>query len=517
MYRAATAARWLTASRIGGRTYSSKIFDSADKAVQDVFDGATILAGGFGLCGVPNSLIQAVNRKGPKNLTVVSNNCGVDDWGLGVLLSSGQIKRMVSSYVGENKTFEKLYLDGNLELEIVPQGTLAERLRAGGAGIPAFYTPAGYGTQIHTGGFEIRRKNASSPALLTPRKEEREFNGKKYILEHGITGDFSLVKAWKADRAGNLVYRRTARNFNPPIASAGRITIAEVEELVDHIPADEVHTPSVYVNRIFCTTYPKPIEKRVTRNPVDAAAAGTSTATGAAVDPTKFSSRERMARRAAVELKDGMNVNLGIGIPTLAPTYLPPTVHIALQSENGLLGIGPPPLDAEVDPDLINAGKETITHTRAASFFGSDQSFAMIRGGHMDVTILGGMQVSMSGDLANWIIPGKMVKGPGGAMDLVTSGSRVVVTMEHVTKPKDPTKPEEIKILEHCKLPLTGERVVDLLITDLCVFEVDKTVPAGESGLVLIELAPGVTVDYVKQKTGCPFRVAENVRPMQYV
>jgi 3-oxoacid CoA-transferase subunit A len=211
-----------------------KVVDSAATAVADIQDGMTILAGGFGLCGIPELCIAALVQKGVRNLTFVSNNCGVDDFGLGLLLRNRQIKKMISSYVGENKEFERQVLSGELEVELTPQGTLAEKLRAGGAGIPAFYTPAGYGTLVAEG------------------KETREFNGKHYVLEHAITGDFALVKAKRGDRFGNLVFEKTARNFNPLCAMAGRITIAEVEELVElgDIPPDQVHLPGIFVQRI---------------------------------------------------------------------------------------------------------------------------------------------------------------------------------------------------------------------------------------------------------------------------
>ena len=227
-----------------------KTFRNADDALFDLKDGITLLAGGFGLCGIPENCIQAIHRKGTRGLTIVSNNCGIDDKGLGILLAAGQVKKMVSSYVGENKIFENLFLSGKLEVELIPQGTLAERLRAGGAGIPAFYTPAGYGT------------------LAAKGRETREFDGKPYVMERGITGEFAIVKAWKGDAWGNLVYRKTARNFNPMIATAGKITIAEVEDIVPvgSIPPDEVHTPGIYVRRIFQGQgYEKPIERRTTR------------------------------------------------------------------------------------------------------------------------------------------------------------------------------------------------------------------------------------------------------------
>jgi len=226
-----------------------KVVASADAAVADVADGATLVVGGFGLCGIPENLIAALVRRGVKNLTVVSNNCGVDDWGLGLLLRARAIRKMVSSYVGENAEFERQFLSGELEVELVPQGTLAERMRAGGAGIPAFYTPAGAGTLVAEG------------------KESRRFDGREYLLERSVVGDFSLVAAWKADRMGNLVYRKAARNFNPMAVTAGRISIAEVEELVEvgSLDPECIHTPGVFVKRVVVAPRQKRIERRTVR------------------------------------------------------------------------------------------------------------------------------------------------------------------------------------------------------------------------------------------------------------
>lgn len=228
----------------------NKVVANADIAIKDIFDGATIALGGFGLCGIPENGISALVKLGVKNLTCISNNAGVDDFGLGLLLQKRQIKKMISSYVGENKLFEQLVLSGELELEITPQGTLAEKLRAGGAGIPAFFTPTGAGT------------------LIAKDKEVRIYNGRPHILENSLTADFAIVKAWRGDAMGNLVFRKTARNFNPVAATAGKITIAEVEELVPvgSIDPDMVHTPGIYVQRIFQgSNYEKRIEKRTTR------------------------------------------------------------------------------------------------------------------------------------------------------------------------------------------------------------------------------------------------------------
>jgi 3-oxoacid CoA-transferase subunit A len=228
----------------------NKVFPSAEAAIFDIGDGASILSGGFGLCGNPENLIRALHQKGIKDLTIISNNCGTDECGLGILLQGGRVRKMVSSYVGENKNFERQFLSGELEVELVPQGTLAERIRCGGAGIPGFYTPTAVGTMLAEG------------------KEVREFEGREYLLEMGLRADFAIVNAWKGDRLGNLVYRKTARNFNPLCATAGKVTIAEVEQLVEvgELDPDLIHTPGIYVDRVVQGEhYEKWIEKLTVR------------------------------------------------------------------------------------------------------------------------------------------------------------------------------------------------------------------------------------------------------------
>jgi 3-oxoacid CoA-transferase subunit A len=227
-----------------------KVKESIEKALEGVRDGATIMVGGFGLVGIPEKLILGLRSKGVKDLTIISNNCGVDEFGLGILLQNRQIRKMVSSYVGENKEFERQFLSGELEVDLIPQGTLAERIRAGGAGIPAFYSPAGVGTPLAEG------------------REVRSFGGREYLLETGLVADFALVKAWKADSMGNLIYNKTSRNFNPMMATAGTVTIAEVEELVEpgEFTPDAIHTPGIYVQRVVrCDNYEKRVERRTVR------------------------------------------------------------------------------------------------------------------------------------------------------------------------------------------------------------------------------------------------------------
>jgi 3-oxoacid CoA-transferase/3-oxoacid CoA-transferase subunit A len=246
----------------------NKVFQTAREAVADIPDGSTLLAGGFGLCGIPENSIRALRELGTKGLTVVSNNCGVDDFGLGILLRNKQIVKMISSYVGENKEFERQYLSGELEVELCPQGTLAERLRAGGAGIPAFFTPTGAGTAVSEGGLPLKYGPDGSVVKSSQKKETREFDGKLHVLEPAIKGDYAIVKAWRGDRFGNLVYRHTAMNFNPMMAAAAKITIAEVEELVEvgSLAPDTIHTPGIFVKRIFKGAgFEKRIERRTVR------------------------------------------------------------------------------------------------------------------------------------------------------------------------------------------------------------------------------------------------------------
>ncbi|KAK5108114.1 hypothetical protein LTR62_008768 [Meristemomyces frigidus] len=481
-----------------------KVFDSVDEAVADVKSGSTLLSAGFGLCGTAETIIGALSKRGAENLhslTAVSNNAGTAiGGGLSPLIANGQVSKAICSFLGNNKALEKKYLNGEIAIELTPQGTLAEKIRCGGAGIPAFFTPTGVNTFIQSGQIPQRLKGGE---VIEPGKarETRIFDGKVYNMETAIKGDVAILRAHKVDKAGNCQFRYTTKSFAPLMAKAATVSIVEAEHIVEigELKSDEIDLPGIYIDRIVQATAEKIVEVKTLKTEESPEEQGKN-------NPA-LARRNRIAKRAAKELKPGFYVNLGVGMPTLAPSYLPPDANVWIQSENGILGMGPYPTEAELDADIINAGKETVTLVPGASVFDSSDSFGMIRGGHVDVSMLGALQVGANGDLANYMIPGKVFKGMGGAMDLVSNPdeTKIVVLTDHVDKTG------RSKIVQNCTLPLTGAKVVSTIITDLAVFDVDRK--RGE--LTLIELAPDVTLEQVKEKTNANFHVKEPLGRME--
>ena len=425
--------------------------------------GDTILVGGFGMTGNPVHLLNALAATGVRELVYVANNVGEVGLGGGLLLRRGQIKKAIGSFFTSNPEAVAAAQRGTLEVELLPQGSLAEALRAGGAGIGGFFTPTAAGT------------------VIAEKAETRILDGKPHVFVPGLRGNVAFLRAWKADSAGNLVYRMTEQNFNKAMATAADLVIAEVETIVPvgEIDPDHVHTPGCYVD--YLTQAHMTLE--------DLGSSASVASSSKKVDPARM----EMARRALAELRHGDLVNLGVGIPTLVADLITPEHGIILHSENGMLGVGPAPAEGGALDYPVNAGKIPVTALPGASYFDSADSFGMIRGGHVDVAIMGGLQVDEAANLANWAVPGKPLLGVGGAMDLASGARRLIITMTH-------TNPDgSSKLVPACDLPLTTRNAVDMVITELAVFSFDP----GE--LSLIELMPGVRLEQVRAATKARF------------
>jgi 3-oxoacid CoA-transferase len=437
---------------------------SAAEAAARVKDGDVLLAGGFGMTGAPVHLLHALAETGTRGLTYVGNNVGEAGLGGGRLLRNGQLAKAIGSYFTSNPEAVRAAQDGTMEVTLLPQGTLAEALRAGGAGIGGFFTPSAAGTAVAEGA------------------ETRVLNGVEQVFVPGLRGDVAFVRAWKADTAGNLVYRMTEQNFNRAMAMAARTVIAEVEEIVDvgELDPEEIHTPCLYVDYL--------VEARLREEDLGSSAAVARGGSGR-------DARSAIAERALAELRHGDVVNLGIGIPTLIADLLRPEHGVMLHTENGMLGVGPAPARGGAMEYPVNAGKIPVTALPGSAYFDSAESFAMIRGGHVDVAVMGGLQVDASANLANWAVPGKPLLGVGGAMDLASGAKRLIVTMTHVGRDG------RAKIVDACDLPLTARGVVDTIVTDLAVFRF----VGGR--LTLSELMPGAELEQVRAATGADFDV----------
>ncbi len=435
---------------------------TATEAAALVPDGASLMVGGFGMTGNPVHLLHALAERPVKNLTIISNNVGEPGLGGGRLLRNGQIARAIGSFFTSNPEAVRAVQTKQITIDLLPQGTLAEAIRAGGAGIGGFYTPTAAGTALAEG------------------RETKRLNGVEHIFIPALRADVAFIRAWRADTAGNLVYRMTERNFNPMMASAANLVIAEVEEIVPvgTLSPDEIVTPGLYVDYL--------VQAHTTLADLGSSA---SVESGKETDPGRLA----MARRAFAELKRGDVVNLGVGIPTLVADLITPEDGIILHTENGLLGVGPAPEQGGALNYPVNAGKQPVTALPGASYFDSATSFAMIRGGHIDVAIMGGLQVDESANLANWAVPGKPLLGVGGAMDLASGAKKLIVTMTHASREG------EAKIVPQCSLPLTTRGAVKLVITDLAVFEFI------EGQLTLIGLMPAATLEQVRALTSARF------------
>ena len=466
------------------------------EAVGDIPDGISLLIPGFGV-GSPINLLSALYDQGATDITAVINGtvrASADPKvkNLGDLVEDGRVRKYISSFTASTRPSqpsksEQLAREGKLEVELVPQGTIAERIRAGGAGIPAFFTPASVGT------------------LLAEGKEHREFNGRTYVLEHAIFADYAFVRAWKADEAGNLVFRHAARNYNPIAAMAARHTIVEVEEPI--LPAgaldpDQIHTPGIYVERMVQIP-----SDGVFRLAGQQQAAAASTASEEDGNGRHRLSRDEIAHVIGQRLQPGAIVNLGIGIPTLASGYVRPEDDVTFTSENGVIGYGRLASPDEGDPDIRNAGGQLVTLDAGGTFVHHADSFALIRSGRLDVTVLGAYEVAADGSFANWRLnnaPFDHLGGIGGAMDLVASAKEIWLAMEHTTRDSEP------RLLERCVLPVTSPRGVTLVVTDLAV------VTVHDGAFLLEEVAPGYSVEEVCALTGAPLAVSPEVREVSF-
>ncbi len=439
---------------------------SVAEAAELIKTGDTLVVGGFGMTGHPVHLLHAIAATDVRELTYIGNNVGEPGLGGGRLLRQGQIAKAIGSFFTSNPEAVKAAQSETIEVELLPQGTLAEAIRAGGAGLGGFYTPTAAGTPLAEG------------------RETRIIDGREYIFQPALTADVALVRAWQADTAGNLVYRMTENNFNQAAATAARLVIAEAEHIVPvgELNPDHIHTPACFVDYL--------VQAHTTVEELG------SSASVAASAKRVDDARMNMARAALDELRSGDIVNLGIGIPTLVADLIRPEHGIIMHTENGMLGVGPEPESGGAMDYPVNAGKIPVTALPGGSYFDSTDSFAMIRGGHVDVAIMGGLQVDRQASLANWAVPGKPLLGVGGAMDLATGAKRLIVTMTHMSRDGKP------KLVPKCTLPLTATHAVDVLITNLAKFRF------VEDEVRLVQLMPGATLEDVQKNTAAEYVVA---------
>ena len=428
--------------------------------------GDTLLVGGFGMTGNPTQVLHALAETDVGDITYIANNVGEPGLGGGRMLRNGQIRKAIGSFFTSNPEAVAAAQSGAIEFEVMPQGTMVEAIRAGGAGIGGFFTPTAAGT------------------VLAEGRETRRIDGRLHVFQPALRANVALIRAWSADTAGNLTYRMTEQNFNRAMATAADLVIAEIEECVPtgELPPESIHTPGCYVD------YLVPVKTSVADLGSSASIADSGKKAGGL--------RMKLARRALAELRPGDIVNLGVGIPTLVADLITPAHGIILHTENGMLGVGPAPESGGALEYPINASKIPVTALPGSSYFDSADSFAMIRGGHVDVAIMGGLQVDEQANLANWAAPGRPLLGVGGAMDLASGAKRLIVTMTHASRDG------QSKIVPSCTLPLTATNAVDVIITELAVFRF------CDGRLTLTELLEGASLEQVKAKTDALFEIA---------
>ena len=428
--------------------------------------GDTLLVGGFGMTGNPTQVLHALAETDVGDITYIANNVGEPGLGGGRMLRNGQIRKAIGSFFTSNPEAVAAAQSGAIEFEVMPQGTMVEAIRAGGAGIGGFFTPTAAGT------------------VLAEGRETKRIDGRLHVFQPALRANVALIRAWCADTAGNLAYRMTEQNFNRAMATAADLVIAEIEECVPtgELPPESIHTPGCYVD------YLVPVKTSVADLGSSASIADSGKKAGGL--------RMKSARRALAELRPGDIVNLGVGIPTLVADLITPAHGIILHTENGMLGVGPAPESGGALEYPINASKIPVTALPGSSYFDSADSFAMIRGGHVDVAIMGGLQVDEQANLANWAAPGRPLLGVGGAMDLASGAKRLIVTMTHASRDG------QSKIVPSCTLPLTATNAVDVIITELAVFRF------CDGRLTLTELLEGASLEEVKAKTDALFEIA---------
>ena len=431
---------------------------SAEEAGKMIRENCSLMVGGFLRCGTPVKVIEEIIKNKTGNLTLIANDTSYPEHDRGRLIANRLVKKAIVGHIGTNPETGRQMNAGELEVELVPLGTLAERIRCGGAGLGGFLTPTGVGTVVEKG------------------KTVIEQDGRKYLLEKPLRADVALVYAGKADRFGNLFLDGTTRNYNPVMATAAETVIAEVDELCDEpLNPAEITIPGIFIDYIVKSTRINMLSKE--------------------------QCREIIARRVAKEFAEGDVITLGIGLPTEVANYIPHNMHVIFQSENGLLGVGPHDGAAGDNPKVTNAGGIAVTTKPGAVFFDSPAAFTMIRGGHVNATVLGALQVDEQGNLANWMIPGAFVPGMGGAMDLVVGAKRVIIAMEHTSKGAP-------RIVEKCTLPLTAANEVDLIVTERGVIEVTP------EGLVLKEINPAFSLEEVIASTGARLIIDERLKEL---